>query len=738
MKFVSRHPDLVGGAAAAALAVIGAVLAQELWRVTPAIPLGYISDGQLFLAITKATLEHGWYLNNPELGFPLGSEWHDYPVATGDTLHLALLHALSPLSDNFVVVLHVFYVLGYALIAISAFAVLRLLEISRGPAVVCATLFALLPYHLALNEAHPFVTAYWVVPIAAFLVLALLLDRPLFARRDGSGRRLLAFASRTTFATLGACVLIGSAGSNYYSVFAAGLVLIAGLIAAIRFDWRRSLTTAIVVAGVIVAVIGLNSVPNLVYEAEHGANGQVANRLPEESEYYSLTLFGLLAPSSGHRVEAFDQLRTDYATTSPTPVAAAATGVGLVAALGLLWLLGFALASIVKPTPWVERWRLHGAAAAAALTSFLIGTTGGLSLLFAHLVTSQVRTWQRLQIFIAFFALVAVAALLDLAIRRLRRARSGRVLAVALLSGVLVVGFLDQTNPSYVPAYTEMRQEFESDAAFFDSVEEELGPGSAVFQLPYAPFPEWWPTSGMQPFDNFRGYLHTSDLRWSFGATYARPEDWQPGVIDESTRQVLPRISAAGFDGLVIDRRGYADDGAEIESAISGEVGAEPRVAADGRFAFFDLRRYGEELEASPAQLESLRSATLSPLVTQAGAGLTRWTPPNGNYSPNFRMDGTTAQLGLVNPSDSAREATLKLTLPQEAGSALEVGLPTGEAARLQPGRSLREAVSLAPGTTLVELRASGEAGPGLIGVRLYDAGVEPLDEVAGGVPVQP
>jgi len=729
---------VLSAVAAAVLAVIGAILAQQLWRITPSVPLAYIADGQLFLAMIKATLEHGWYLNNPDLGAPLGSEWHDYPVASGDTLHLLLLHALSPISDNFVVVLHVFYVLGYALTAISAFVVLRLLEISRGPAIVCATLFALLPYHFALNEAHPFHTSYWVVPIACFLVLAVLLDRPLFARRDRPGGRLLAFASRTTLATLGACVLIGSAGANYYSVFAVGLVLVAGVIAAIRFEWRRSLATAGVVAGAILAVVALNGLPNLIYEAENGANEQVANRAPEESEHFSLTLFGLLAPSPGHRIEPFDALRRDYAESSPTPVIAAAPGIGMVAAVGLLWLLGFALASTVSGVRWRERWRLHGAAATAALISLLIGTTGGLSLLFAHLVTPQLRVWYRFSFFIAFFALVAVAALLQLAVRRLGSAPRGRLTAGLLLAAVLVVGFLDQTNPTYVPAYDEIREEFESDATFVGTIEEELGPGAAVFQLPYTPFPEWWPSGRTNAFDPFRGYLHSSDLRWSYGATYARPEDWQPGVIDESVTQVLPRLSAAGFDGIVIDRWSYSDTGSELESAIAEEVGVKPLVASNGRFSFFDLRPYSEDLQDSPAEIDSLRSTTLSPLVAQPGPGLIRWVPPNGNYSPNFTMGGPTAQLAVVNPSETARRATIDLTVQPDAGVGVEVGLPTGITKRARPGRPLRETVSLPPGTTTLQLEATGDVGPGVLQVRLYDAGLEALDGARDGVAVQP
>jgi hypothetical protein len=739
LKFISRYPDLLSAVAAAVLSVTGAALAIQIWRITPSVPLAYIGDGHLFLAMVKATLENGWYLSNPDLGAPLGSEWHDFPVASGDTLHLLLIHALSPISDNYVVVLHVFYMLGYALTAISAFAALRLLEISRGPAIVCATLFALLPYHFALNEAHPFHTAYWVVPIACFLVLALLLDRPLFARRKDSNGGLRGYASRTTVATLGACLLIGSAGANYYSAFAAGLVILAGLVAAIRVEWRRSLATAGVVAGVILAVVALNALPTLIYEAEHGANDKVANRGPEESEFYSLTLFGLLVPSAGHRIGPFDELRRDYAESSPTPVLAAAPGIGMVAAVGLVWLLGFALASIVKSAPWRERWRLHGAAAAAALISLLIATTGGLSLLFAYLVSPQLRVWNRFHVFIAFFALVAVAALLDLAVRRLRTARRGKALAGTLLAAILVLGFLDQTNPSYVPAYDDIRAEFVSDSTFFGTVEERLGPGAAVFQLPYVPFPEWYAVGGTTQFEPMRGYLHSSDLRWSYGAMYGRPEDWQPGLIDESVEQALPRLSAVGFDGLVIDRPAYPDNGGALEAAIAKQVGAKPLVAPNARFSFFDLRAYGEDLRRSRSsdEIQALRSATLEPLVAEAGAGLVR-PVPNGSFSPDFEMSGPSAQLTLVNPSDTARRAVLDLGLQPDAGVGLDVALPTGSTERVRPGRSLRETMSLPPGTSTLQLDAAGDAGPGLLQLDLFDAGFDVLDHPSNKVSLQP
>jgi phosphoglycerol transferase len=721
MKLARRHPDLLAAAVAAALSVAGAVIALHLWDANRAVPLAYIGDSHFFLATIKGTLEHGWYLDNPDLGFPLGSQWQDFPVVGDDTLHLLIVHVIGLFTDNAVTTLHLFYLLGYALTAITAFVALRWLEISRWTAVVVATLFSLLPFHLFLGEAHPFHSSYWVVPLASILVLGLLLDRALFARREGSRRGPLSWASRTTLLTLGACAVVGSAGSIYYSLFAVGLVVVAGLLAAIRSDWRRSLASAGVIAGALLAVVAINLLPTIVYQAEHGENDAVAERTADESERYSLSLFGLLAPADGHRIGAFDALRDDYVETSPFELASV-PGLGLIAALGFVWLIVFALTSIIRPGAWLESWRVHGAASAAALMAFLIATTGGFSLLFAHLVSPQLRVWARMYVFIAFFALVAVGALLDRGQRHPAIARRGKTAAAALLSAVLLLGFFDQTN--LVPAYDQTRAEWESDATIVSTIEQELGPDAAVFQLPYVPFPEWYPSGGTLSFDPFRPYLHSSGIRWSYGAMYGRMEDWQPGLVDETVDGGLARISAAGFDGILVDRYGYPDDAERLETAIARETRTEPVASPNGRFSFFDLRPYAEVLAQSltPAEIEALRAATLDPLLTQAGPGLVPARTTLGNYSPDFEMTASTAQLGLLNPSSEPREATLELTVP-DSEVTLDVAVPGAGTRTLNGGGIVHEEVTLPRGTSLVQLNAVSDALPGLIMARLSDLG---------------
>ena len=86
---------------------------------------------------------------------------------------------------------------------------------------------------------------------------------------------------------------------------------------------------------------------------------------------------------------------------------------GVVATIGFLWLLVVALLTLVASARRMaidERFR-H--ASAATVIAFLLATVGGISTLINYWVTPQLRAWNRISVFIAFFSFVAVALLLD-------------------------------------------------------------------------------------------------------------------------------------------------------------------------------------------------------------------------------------------------------------------------------------------------------------------------------------
>src|SRR5262245_34407562 len=88
-----RARTLGAYALAALLSLVAAVPLLELWQARLRVPFDYNGDSLSFAMVAKAVVDHGWYLNNPQLGAPFGQQMHDFPFA--DSLHLLIIKLLS-------------------------------------------------------------------------------------------------------------------------------------------------------------------------------------------------------------------------------------------------------------------------------------------------------------------------------------------------------------------------------------------------------------------------------------------------------------------------------------------------------------------------------------------------------------------------------------------------------------------------------------------------------------------
>ena len=131
-------------------------------------------------------------------------------------------------------------------------------------------------------------------------------------------------------------------------------------------------------------------------------------------------------------------------------------------------------------------------------------------------------------------------------------------------------------------------------------IEQRIGADGSVFQLPYMPFPDGGVVRRITDYDLVRGYLHSNGLRWSFGAMVGRPEDWQGELAARPPTLQVEAAAAAGFDGVYVDRFGYADSARSLERRLRELTGAPPITSADGRLVFFDLRGLRRRLERAP------------------------------------------------------------------------------------------------------------------------------------------
>jgi hypothetical protein len=605
--------DVTLTVATAAAAGLLAALVLELWHADLGVPFAYSGDGNLYATFVKGILDHGWHYTNPSLGAPFGQHLYDFPIVSGENGQALLVKLLGLTSAGWATVMNLYFLLTFPLAAATCFPVLRRLGAGPGPASVCAILFALLPYHFAHGESELFISGYYGVPFGAYLTLSVLNGTPLFARSTRRRARLLAYATRRSLATVGMCLAVTLAsGSFYYAAFTVILVTGATLIAWLARRKLQVLATGAAVVALVAVAVAANLTPSIVYRLDHGANPVVAKRGINESEIFALKLTELVLPIEHHRVGPLGRLSDRYAETAPFGDLGRGVHLGLVGSVAFLWLLVVALAGAAG-TKLFGAARSYGDAATASLLAFLVGTTGGVSALIAAGLTPQFRAWNRITTFIAFFALYAAGMALTRLGERWHDRRL-RVAFAAVLLFVVVGGTLDQTSSAFVPDYTSVRAAYRSDAMFVRTIENRLPDGASVFELPYVSFPEAG-LGGENDYDLARPYLHSADLRWSFGAMAGRPEDWQARLATRPIAAVLPAVAAAGFDGICIDRVVRGGAGRSVERRVSALLEETPLLSADRRFSFFDLRNYHRRLIAAQgsAKLASLRAATLGP-----------------------------------------------------------------------------------------------------------------------------
>jgi hypothetical protein len=612
---VARFGRSEAGAAclAVGLALLLTALTFRLWRADISRPIDTRGgDAYVMEMVVKATLDHGWYQTNPDLGAPLGQQLYDFPAFSATNLHWGAIRVIGLFSSRPGLVYNLYYLLGFALTALAAFLVLRRLRFSRPVAIACASVFTLLPDHFLRGEAQLSLSQLFVVPAAAYLVLALLAGEPLFRRSRRGGSR--AWISPRSLTTLALAVMIG-ASDPYYASFTAMLLVAAGLLR-LTVGGRRLHTAT--TAGVLIATVGgtlaLDVLPNVLYRHQHGRNALVANRRPFESEFLGTNLARLVTPIDTHRLAPFARAGREY-DTSPASWELFAGHIGLISSAGLLALLAVALATCsgARRGAFADERLRH--ASAAGLTMLLIATTGGISALIAYWVSPQLRDWGRASSFIAFFALVAVAVSLDAVGTRLAPRRHGRAGFVVLLGAVVCLAVFDQTSNSFVPDYRGQAKSSTSIERLIGMIETRLPRRAAVFQLPYEGFPEA-PTAGiMKAYDAAIPYLHSHRLRWSYGAMQGRRADWAAALQTLPPAQVLPAVAAVGFQGVLVDRFGYPANHAAVEAQIAAVTHAAPLESRDHRFVFFDLRPY-RDVEARvlrPQGWAALRRATLHP-----------------------------------------------------------------------------------------------------------------------------
>lgn len=540
------------------------------------VPYGYNGDS-IFHAWMANRVDEGWIFNNDRSGYPFGSNFLDYPGA--DAGNHFVIKLLSSLTGGWVGGLNLYFLIGFPICFVASYITARAFGLNRSFSVAVALLYSFTPFHfLRLVYQHLFYTWYFVAPV--FFYLALSVYRTGQEPTASSLRRRIAMGIP---ATLGLFIL--ASFGVYYAVFGVIVIGFAGLLSWASSKHLQGLKKSILLSCAIGTGVALNIAPNVLNTFTNGVNEEAAHRSPGQSEHLGFKLMQLFLPRLDHRSSALANLTQAYNNGSPLINENATATLGMIgsAGLGLVFLF-----LVFRPSGAANDERLR-LLAAITFVLFMFGTIGGLGTVFAWFISPSIRGWNRISVFIAFstvlFTFIALQILLKEKAPRFARH------ATAIAAVALLFGLLDQTTSACKSCYVQRKAEFENDKHFVQAIESALPPGAAVYQLPYFAFPEEPPMNRMMSYQSMAGVIHSKGLHWSFGGMRGRDGDaFYRALVKEPTNKQLNVIRRLGFDGIYIDRRGYADNGDALINELSELLQSPPLlVSSSGDQVFFKV-----------------------------------------------------------------------------------------------------------------------------------------------------
>jgi hypothetical protein len=557
--------------ALAAVVVVVAFLALQGWKRDFRVPISFSSDALVYEMLSKGTADHGWWWVNPSISAP--SRFQALAFPSNSNVDQALVWLFSRFTGEIGYYMNCAWIAMLVAAGCSAAFCAVSLGLSRSVAFVVGLLFAFSPYGLYRGIDH-FSLAIYLIPFPATAALLAINGRT----PEGWLRRIL----------IAGCILIGL-NYVYYAFFSVFFLVLAGAAGYISYRSKRVAVFVGICTASVILVSALNLAPSIYVWARDGKPRILRAKTPAESEVYGLKIRQLVSPVFEHSIPPFLKwTEREAAAQFPLETENMISRLGFIPTLGFLVALGGALL-----------WRnssafpeeLTPAAGRLIVGGLLLATTGGFGSLFALLVSPDIRAYNRIAGFLAFFSLVAAGAGLERFRRFVGERFAWHAGAAATLGAVALFGIYDQAHAlqSINRVHARVAQDFGTVEQYVKRLEQLLPPGSAVYQLPFRTYLNDDGIGRMKPYDHARLYLVSHGLRWSYPALSTEQVDYQERLATLAPTALLQNLKNSGFSAVVIDRYGYTDAGSSTSGDFEAALGTGSLISSNERFAAWRL-----------------------------------------------------------------------------------------------------------------------------------------------------
>ena len=484
-----------------------------------------------------------------DLGAPYDANWNDWPLV--EELQIVFFSLLAKVFGLFAG-LNLATVLGNLLAAITFYGVARFSDCSTVSAFVAALAFGLAPFIFAQSPFHLTTEYIWHIPL--FL--------PVW-RWASSEPGTTPRSPRFWFA-VGVGFLTGLQ-SPYYTNILCQLTLLGAIILFCHNRSWPAFKSSLAVIGAAACAFALMNFDTWTYRAVHGPNTGALVREYKWLEIYGLKIVDMVIPPVTHH----SHMLADFAAAhrAAAPLQDEGSYLGFVGLAALALLVGTAIADVVRrraDSIPMEAWQV--------LWIVLFFSTGGFNAILGSLGFTLFRTGCRYSVVILAIALMYAAQRLTALQRETASHKpSGSLpLAAYAAAGALCCVILWDQVPRTptATATAAIARQVEADREFVAAMEAALPDRAMVFQLPIMEFPEA-PVPGVPPYDHFRPYLYSKNLRYSFGSMKGRPrEDWQKELGKMAFKDAVAEMKNKGFAAIYINRNGFPDRGKALEDSL--------------------------------------------------------------------------------------------------------------------------------------------------------------------------
>lgn len=591
-KFALKtYKDVVAVVLMLALMSVIVYVLMDMKNFDLAYPMSYDGgDGMSYLANAVMLTEGSTVVETDRLGAPYGYTGYDFYASSFHGFDNMLLKILVGITNQPALAVNLLFLLLFPMISLSSYFVLRQMRVKQWVAVGGALTYAFMPYLFMRGMNHFVLASYYFVPVSILYCVWIYQDDNFMCFNKGFFKNW-----KNWFAIiLSAC--IANNGIAYYAFFTCFFLVVTGLVKALKEKKLRYFGKACSLIGFVVLFMLISLIPTLNYILKNGVNDEGVVRTIDGVETYSLKIAQLFMPLNSHGNSYLEGIINEYNEAMPL------VNENYMSYLGVMGCIGFLILLVVLFLKNMGDDKLFKVQleilSLLNIAGILLATIGGFGSLFGLLVTAMIRCYNRISIFIAFIAIAAVCILLSVLCDRIWSIEKyGAVVRnciyggfAAVISFVMLWGIWFQ-YPGLMYDYMGFKEYFISDKEFIESIEARLPEGAMIYQLPYHEYPEGGSVNDMNDYDLWVGYIHSKNLRWSYGGVVGREADnWLRTIDNSDIPDMIKKIKEKGFQGIYIDRRAYEDDELyELESKLEKELGVQPMISGNKKLSFFHI-----------------------------------------------------------------------------------------------------------------------------------------------------